>query len=92
MKSRKRGRSAPLPLLLTNLTMASWETIARRTMLMAHNRCSRAEYQRMVHEKAQAAMESGMRLARSGGKASISSLLAPWYSLASSNARRLRKK
>jgi hypothetical protein len=90
--ARKRGKAMSLPFLMTNLTLASWETIARRTMLMAQNQCSPAEYQRMVREKAQAAMESGVRLAMSGGHASMATLMAPWYSLAKANAKRLRKK
>jgi hypothetical protein len=79
-------------MMLTDLTLAFWETIARRTMLIAQNRCSKAEYRRMVREKAQAAMETGLRLASSGGQASINSLMAPWYSRVTANAKRLRKK
>jgi len=89
MKSRSR-KSLPLPFLLTDLTLASWETIARRTTMMAQNQCSVSEYQRMVHEKAQAAMESGWRLMRTGGQASFASLLAPWAKAARANAKRLR--
>lgn len=97
MKTRKRSNKAPqkslaMPMLLTNLTLASWETIARRTVLMAQNRCSKSEYQRMVHEKARAALESTMRLAVSGGSASFASLLAPWNRRAIANVKRLRKK
>ncbi|MDB5393198.1 MAG: hypothetical protein JWM91_704, partial [Rhodospirillales bacterium] len=29
----------------------SWETIARRTMMMAKGTCSPAEYQKMIAEK-----------------------------------------
>jgi hypothetical protein len=89
-RSNKIGKSVPA--MLAKLTMASWETIARRTMMMAQNRCSKAEYQRMVHEKAQAAMESTMRMALSGGHASLASLLTPWNRRAIANAKRLRKK
>jgi hypothetical protein len=92
MKSRGRRKSVSLPFLLTNLTLASWETIGRRTMMAAQNQCSLAEYQRMIHEKALAAAESGMRLLQSGGRASMSSLLAPWYKRAAANAKRLRTK
>jgi hypothetical protein len=92
MRIRKR-KAAALPLMaLTNLTLASWETIAHRTMLMAGNKCSPAEYQRMVSEKAQAAMLSGFKLFSSGGRASMTSLLAPWLSRATANAKRLRRK
>jgi hypothetical protein len=92
MKTRKRRKTVCLPVMLTNLTLASWETITRRTMLIAQNRCSQAEYRRMVHEKAQAAMETGLRLASGGGQASFASLMAPWYGRVTANAKRLRKK
>ncbi len=91
-KGRKRSKTESLFLLFTNLTLASWETITRRTLLMAQNRCSVAEYSRMVYEKSQAAMESTLRLASTGGQATFASLLAPWYSKAAANARRLRKR
>jgi hypothetical protein len=91
MKARKRRKAASLPSLMTNLTLASWETMARRTMLIAQNTCSPAEYQRMVSEKAAAAMESGMKLFFSGGLASMTSLMAPWSSRATANVKRLRK-
>jgi hypothetical protein len=67
MKARRRRKAVPLPLMMTNLTLASWETIARRTLLMAQNTCSAAEYRRMVHEKAQAALASSRILVASGG-------------------------
>jgi hypothetical protein len=92
MKARRRRKAVPLPLMMTNLTLASWETIARRTLLMAQNTCSAAEYRRMVHEKAQAALASSRILVASGGRASIASVLGPWYKRATANAKRLRKK
>lgn len=88
----KRSKPTSLPLLMTSLTLRSWETIARRTLLIAQNRCSPAEYQRMVSEKAEAAMESWMRLMSSGGRASMASLLAPWNTRATANSKRLSKK
>jgi hypothetical protein len=74
------------------LDVASWETILRRTLLMAQNKCSPAEYRQMVREKAEAAAISGLTLASSGGRASVKALLAPWYTRAKANARRLRSK
>jgi hypothetical protein len=88
----KRRRTTSLPLLLTDLTLGSLETIAHRTMLMAQSACSMAEYQRMATEKFEAAMESWMKLMTSGGQASMASLLAPWSTRASANSKRLRKK
>jgi hypothetical protein len=90
--TRKRRTTASLPSLMTNLTLRSWETICHRSLLMAQNTCSPAEYQRMVAEKAGAAMESGMRFMLSGGRASMASLLAPWNARATANSKRLRKK
>lgn len=77
---------------MTNLMLASWETIARRTMLISQNKCSQAEYLRMVSEKAQAAAATGLTLMSSYGQASMSSLMAPWLKEATANAKRLRKK
>ncbi len=59
---------------------------------MAQNKCSPAEYRRMVKEKAEAAAISGLTLITRGGTASVNSLLAPWHKKARANAKRLRKK
>ena len=92
MKVRKNGSMASLPGMLTSMTMASWETIMRRSFLIAQNACPQEEYLRMVQEKAEATMESGMKLIWSGGQASMASLIAPFHSRAVKNAKRLRKK
>jgi hypothetical protein len=89
---RKSIKAASLPEAMTRLTLASWETIARRTLLISSNQCSEAEYTRMVSEKAQAAMATGLKLMFSFGQASMTSLMAPWVSQATANAKRLRKK
>jgi hypothetical protein len=90
--SRRNRPPAPLPILMTELMLASWETIARRSWLMARGSCSEAEYRRMVDEKALAAYRSGLVLAGGGGAAAITAVLAPWHRLASANAKRLRKR
>lgn len=77
---------------MADLTLASWETLAHRTMLIAQNKCSQEEYQRMILEKAEAATESAITFFFSGGLASIDELMAPWKSRVAANARRLRKK
>lgn len=77
---------------MTELTLASWETMARRMLLISQNKCSDTEYLRMVSEKAQAAVTTGLTLMFSFGQASMTSLMAPWVSGAKANARRLRKK
>jgi hypothetical protein len=46
----------------------------------------------MFSEKAAAAMSTGFKLMSSFGQASMSSLMAPWLSRATANAKRLRKK
>ena len=53
---RKQSPTSPfaLPMMMTHLTFASWETIFHRTMMMAQGTCSAAEYQRMGMEKAAA--------------------------------------
>jgi hypothetical protein len=91
-KSRSSKAAASLPDAMTNLTLASWETITRRMMLISQNQCSEAEYLRMVSEKAEAAMETGLTLMFSFGQASMTSLMAPWLSHATANVKRLRKK
>jgi hypothetical protein len=91
MRSRK-NKSVFLPLMMADLTLASWETITHRMLLISQNKCSQSEYKRMVSEKAQAAMASGRKLISSHGQASIASLMAPWLSRATANAKRLRKK
>lgn len=77
---------------MTNLMFASWETVAHRMLLISQNKCSQAEYLRMVTEKAQAATSTGLAFMSSYGQASMSSLMAPWLKKASANAKRLRKK
>jgi hypothetical protein len=46
--------------MMADLVMASWETIARRTAMIARGACTPAEYQRMVTEKAAALQQSAI--------------------------------
>jgi hypothetical protein len=78
--------------MMTDLALTSWETIARRSLLMAQNRCSPLEYHRMFSEKAMAAMEMGFRLASTGGNAPLTSLLTPWLKISKANSNRLRRR
>jgi hypothetical protein len=87
MAKRKRSAAAPLPVLITELILSSWETIFYRTWMMAMGTCSPAEYHRMFREKARAALASGVALGGGG----IASAIAPWHRRATANARRLRK-
>ncbi len=75
--------------MMAELAWASWETIARRSLMMAQNTCSAAEYDRMVSEKTAAALEIGRVLA-STGSVSAEALLRPLHSRATANAKRLR--
>jgi hypothetical protein len=75
--------------MMADLVMASWETIARRTAMIARGTCTPAEYQRMVREKAAALQQSAIAvMTGSGDKAA----LRPWHKRATANARRLRRK
>lgn len=77
----------PLPQMLSELAISSWETIARRTTLMALGRCSMAEYSSMVTEKLGAVQTSTLTLMAGG---TMTAMLAPWHSGATANAKRLR--
>ncbi len=76
-----------LPLMWTELAMASWETVWHRTALMATGACTPAEYQRMVHEKMRAVQLSSAALM--AGK-QPEDVLRPFHKRATANARRLR--
>jgi hypothetical protein len=78
--------------MLAELMVASWETIARRTWMMASGSCSPAEYRRMVTEKTTAAYRSGRALASGVGDRAMRAALAPWHRRATANAKRLRKR
>ena len=78
--------------MMAELTMASWETIARRSWMMAEGRCSAAEYHKMVSEKLRAAQRTGLALAFGGARASPGRLLGFWHGPARANAKRLRNK
>jgi hypothetical protein len=84
-----KRRSSNLPAMMTELTLASWETIYRRTAMMAQGTCSAAEYQRMVMEKAAAMQASTFALMTGRGNAAA---LAPYLIRSRANAKRLRRK
>lgn len=88
---RKNRTSPKLPNMLAGLGVASWQTIAIRSAMMASGTCSPAEYQRMLHEKAMAGFETSLRLA-SWPPPSATGLLTPWYRAARANAKRLARK
>ena len=92
MKRRKRRKPVPLPVMLAELTLASWQTIGHRTRMMALGTCSPAEYRRMVREKAAAARATAKALTFPFGTGEATALLAPWHSRATRNAKRLSRK
>ena len=77
-----------IPVMMTELAIASWETIYHRTLLMAQGTCDFAEYQRMIVEKAEAMQASTMALMTGRGNAAA---LAPYLVRSRANARRLRR-
>jgi hypothetical protein len=74
---------------MAQMTAAFWETIIRRSVLMARGACSAVERQRMVVEKVAATQTAARALIGGKGPAAM---LAPFASRARSNARRLRRK
>ncbi len=73
---------------LALMTAASWETVARRSLLMALGTCSTDEYRRMGEEKMVAAQASLTALVQGRGPVAA---LAPFVHRAWANARRLRR-
>jgi len=70
-------------MMMTELAMASWETIARRTAMIARSTLSPAEYQRMFIEKAAALQQSALAVMTGQGKKAALSL---WHKRATGNA------
>ena len=75
--------------MLTELAVASYETILHRSMMIAFGRCSGAEYGRMVLEKFAAAQESGVAAGLSLDPVAAET---PWHAAATRNAKRLRRR
>ena len=73
--------------MMTELAMASWETIWHRTALMANGTCTLAEYQSMIIEKMGALSQSSAALF--AGK-EPTDVLRPFHKKATANAKRLR--
>jgi hypothetical protein len=82
-------RSRNLPVMMSQLALSSWETIFRRSLMMAQGTCTPAEYQRMFMEKAAALQASTLALMTGRGNAAA---LAPYLVRSKANARRLRQK
>jgi hypothetical protein len=91
MTKAKRRAVVPLPVVAAELMFCSWETIARRTWMMATGSCSAAEYQRMILEKAEAAQRSACIALSARGERGALAILAPWHRCAAANVKRLRR-
>src|ERR1700747_674286 len=91
MKARRRRRTS-LPIMMTDLMFASWETVARRALLIAENKCSPAEYSRMFQRKGPGGGRDrvGTHLERRQGRTGFDAG-AMEHRRAVANARRLRK-
>jgi hypothetical protein len=89
MRRLRRRYTRTLPLMIAELLAASWETVARRTSMIAQGTCTPAEYQRMMLEKAAALQQSTIAVMTGRGKKAA---LVPWYKRATAKARRLRRK
>ena len=92
MGRRLRRKAVSLPVLMMELAFASWETVGRRSLMIARGRCSSAEYWRMMREKSLATHRSASVLAGSNGTLDWGELIAPWHIRATSNVRRLRRR
>jgi hypothetical protein len=78
-------------MMLSELAVASWQTVALRTSMIAGGTCSASEYQRMVMEKVSAAQRSAVAMLLPG-RDPTRAILAPWHRAASANAKRLRRR
>jgi hypothetical protein len=77
-----------LPLMMAELTAASFETIWHRTALMMSGTCSAGEYERMLSEKMHATQLATTALLNGH---SAEAVLRPFHKRATANAKRLRK-
>ena len=91
VRSRREAhmlQAVRLPAMMTEMMFSSFETIARRSWMLAQGKCSPTEFARMVLEKQQAFALSGFALLRG---ASAASILAPFHRGVTANAKRLRR-
>jgi len=89
MKKRITYSDFALPMMLAQLTLTSWETIVRRSLIMAQGTCPPDEFARMTSEKVAAVQTSMAAVARGGGHAEA---LAPFLTKTRANVQRLRRK
>lgn len=88
---RESEAAARLPRLWAELALASWETIARRSTMIAAGTCTPVEYSRMVSEKLLALHRtSQVFMAGAFGASAADEVLRHWHRPATANSRRLR--
>jgi hypothetical protein len=87
MTKHARDPAYVLPAMMARLAMASWETIIRRSLMMAQGTCTPTEYLRMGEEKVAAMQSSMLALARGRSQAAV---LAPFVSRTRANVKRRR--
>jgi hypothetical protein len=92
MTSKKPRGAEALPLMMTQLALSSFETVLRRSWLIASGTCSYAEYQRMLLEKVEAAGHSAKAVARVPDAGYLVQIVSPWHAGATANAKRLRRR
>jgi hypothetical protein len=86
--STQRANPFALPMMIAELTAASFETIWHRTALMMSGQCTLTEYERMMSEKMQATHLATAALMNGD---SAEAVLRPFHKRATANAKRLRK-
>jgi hypothetical protein len=75
------------PTMMTQLALASWETIAYRLVLIARGACTVSEFQLMASEKIEALQLSILALLVGRGQEEV---VWPYLQRAQNNASRLR--
>lgn len=77
---------------MAELTVASWETIFYRSLMMAQGTFSNTEFKRMVAEKMRAARHSALAMMVPRVDGHLTAFVAPWHRRATANAKRLRSR
>ena len=75
------------PKMMAQLTLASWDTIGHRIVLIAQGACTMSEYQLMASEKVEALQLSTLALLAG---CSQEEMVKPYLQRAQNNASRLR--
>ena len=92
VRAQAGAKSSPFGMatMAVELAFYSWETMARRGLMMANGTCSPAEYRRMVMEKATAFGTAALKIS-SGRPDAFERSVALLHATTKANALRLRK-